>query len=107
MWGLAIASEYKYHRSNMDAIVKTKEANTRLEEENKRLHEELEFYKSISNFPNSLVSNMFVKIKDGKNVWIDRQNILSDKVLLNQLEKDQDVIRWLDDINVKYKDSDW
>ena len=77
-----------------------------LQEENKKLREELEFYKTISNFGNSLVGNMCVKFKDGKKIWIDRQKV--DKETLEQLEKDEDILEWLNTIQtIKYKDNDW
>jgi len=77
-----------------------------LQEENKKLKEELEFYKSISNFSNSLVGNMCVKIKDGKKVWIDRQKI--DKQTLETLDKDEQILAWLDEIQgLRYRDNDW
>tara|TARA_B100000780_G_scaffold272686_1_gene235231 strand:+ start:1406 stop:1687 length:282 start_codon:yes stop_codon:yes gene_type:complete len=77
-----------------------------LQEENKKLREELEFYKTISNFGNSLVGNMCVKFKDGIKIWIDRQKVT--KETLDQLEKDEDILEWLDTIQtIRYKDNDW
>ena len=77
-----------------------------LEEENKKLKEEIEFYKSISNFTSSLVGNMIVKIKDGKKVWIDRLRV--DKKTLQELEPDEDILEWLDEIQgLRYRDNDW
>lgn len=77
-----------------------------LEEENKKLKEEIEFYKSISNFTSSLVGNMIVKIKDGKKVWIDRLRV--DKKTLQELEPDEDILAWLDEIQgLRYRDNDW
>lgn len=77
-----------------------------LEEENKKLKEEIEFYKSISNFTSSLVGNMIVKIKDGKKVWIDRLRV--DKKTLQELEPDEDILEWLDNIQgLRYRDNDW
>ena len=77
-----------------------------LQEENKKLKEELDFYKTISNFGNSLVGNMCVKFKDGKKIWIDRQKVT--KETLDQLEKDEDILEWLNTIQtIRYKDNDW
>lgn len=77
-----------------------------LEEENKKLKEEIEFYKSISNFTSSLVGNMIVKIKDGKKIWIDRLKV--DKKTLQELEPDEDILAWLDEIQeLRYRDNDW
>lgn len=77
-----------------------------LQEENKKLKEEIDFYKSISNFTSSLVGNMIVKIKDGKKVWIDRLKV--NKETLQQLEPDEDILAWLDEIQgLRYRDNDW
>lgn len=77
-----------------------------LEEENKKLKEEIDFYKSISNFTSSLVGNMIVKIKDGKKIWIDRLKV--DKKTLQELEPDEDILAWLDEIQgLRYRDNDW
>ena len=85
----------------------SEENNKKLQEENKRLQEELTFYKSISNYPNSLVGNMFVKYIDGKKVWVDRQNISHNKELLESLDKDRDVLEWIENKNITFKDNDW
>ena len=104
MWAMAAASEFKNYK--METKKKVDESN-RLQEENKRLQEELEFYKSISNFPNALVGNMFVKYIDGKKIWVDRQNITQNTELLHQLDKDNDVSQWIEDIHIRFKDNDW
>ena len=108
MWALA-ARNFENSRSQKVKVDMTnpEENNKKLQEENKRLQEELIFYKSISNFPNSLVSNMFVKYIDGKKVWIDRQNISHNKELLHKLDVDNDVLQWIDDLNITFKDNDW
>ena len=108
MWALAAAS-FENRRSQKVKVDMTgpEEETKRLQEENKRLQEELTFYKSISNFPNSLVGNMFVKYIDGKKVWVDRQNISHNRELLHQLDTDNDVSQWIDDIDIKFKDRDW
>ena len=101
---MAAASEFK---NNKMETKKKVDENIRLQEDNTRLQEELEFYKSISNFPNALVGNMFVKYIDGKKVWVDRQNITHNPELLHQLDKDSDVSEWIDDIHIRFKDNDW
>ena len=101
MWALA-ARNFENSRSQ-----KVKVDMTNPEENNKKLQEELIFYKSISNFPNSLVGNMFVKYIDGKKVWIDRQNISHNKELLHKLDVDNDVSQWIEDLNITFKDNDW
>lgn len=99
---MAAMSQY-----NNSEIKKLKEEKEKLLGENKRLQEELEFYKSISNHSNALVGNMYVKYIDGKKVWVNRQDITQNRELLNQLDKDSDVSQWLEDINIKFKDRDW
>ena len=108
MWALA-ARNFENSRSQKVKVDMTnpEENNKKLQEENKRLQEELTFYKSISNFPNSLVGNMFVKYIDGKKVWIDRQNISHNKELLHKLDVDNDVSQWIEDLNITFKDNDW
>lgn len=104
MWAMAAASEFKNSKMEIKKII---DENNRLQEDNKKLQEELDFFKSISSFPNALVGNMFVKYIDGKKVWIDRQNITHDRELLHKLDTDNDVSQWIDDINITFKDRDW
>ena len=108
MWALA-ARNFENSRSQKVKVDMTnpEENNKKLQEENKRLQEELIFYKSISNYPNSLVGNMFVKYIDGKRVWVDRQNISHNKELLHKLDVDNDVSQWIEDLNITFKDNDW
>ena len=109
MWALA-ARNFENSRSQKVKKVdmrSSEENNKKLQEENKRLQEELTFYKSISNFHNSLVGNMFVKYIDGKKVWVDRQNISHNKELLESLDKDRDVLEWIENKNITFKDNDW
>ena len=111
MWAMAAASEFKHNKMEINKIInenkRLQEDNTRLQEDNKKLQEELEFYKNISNFPNALVGNMFVKYINGEKVWVDRLNITQDRELLHQLDKDNDVSQWINDIDIKFKDNDW
>ena len=104
MWAMAAASEFK---NNKMETKKKVDENKRLQEYNTKLQEELEFYKSISNFPNALVGNMYVKYIDGKKVWVDRQNITQNTELLHQLDKDNDVTQWIENIHIRFKDNDW
>ena len=111
MWAMAAASEYKNNKmetkKKVDENKRLQGDNTRLQGDNAKLQEELEFYKSISNFPNALVGNMYVKYIDGKKVWVDRQNITQNTELLHQLDKDNDVSQWIEDIHIRFKDNDW
>tara|TARA_B100000686_G_C16591173_1_gene863430 strand:+ start:646 stop:975 length:330 start_codon:yes stop_codon:yes gene_type:complete len=109
MWALAAARNFENRSQKVKKVDMTspEENNKKLQEENKRLQEELTFYKSISNFPNSLVGNMFVKYINGKKVWVDRQNISHNKELLHKLDVDNDVLQWIDDLNITFKDNDW
>ena len=101
---MASASEIKNNKMETKKII---DENNRLQEDNKKLQGELDFYKGISSFPNALVGNMFVKYIDGKKVWVDRQNITHNPELLHQLDKDTDVSQWIDDKYIKFKDRDW
>ena len=101
---MAAASEFKNSKMEIKKII---DENHKLQEDNKKIQEELEFFKSISSFPNSLVGNMFVKYIDGKKVWVDRQNITQNTELLHQLDKDNDVSQWIEDIHIRFKDNDW
>ena len=57
------------------------------------LEEELKFYKSIfvSHFE-SRVSNLRIKKRDGKKIWVDR---VKDFEIFKDLDKDKEVIEWL------------
>ena len=107
MWALAARNFENRSQKVKKVDMTSPEETKRLQEENKRLQEELTFYKSISNFPNSLVGNMFVKYINGKKVWVDRQNISHNKELLHKLDVDNDVLQWIDDLNITFKDNDW
>ena len=110
MWALAARTFENNQGQKVKKVEMTgpeEENNKKLQEENKRLQEELTFYKSISNFPNSLVGNMFVKYINGKKVWVDRQNISHNKELLESLDKDRDVLEWIENKNITFKDNDW
>ena len=108
MWALAARNfENRSQKVKKVDMTSPEENNKKLQEDNKRLQEELTFYKSISNFPNSLVGNMFVKYINGKKVWVDRQNISHNKELLHKLDVDNDVLQWIDDLNITFKDNDW
>ena len=72
-----------------------------LNEENKRLQNELDytkadldFYKSIfKTHRNSVVYNLYIKYKNKQRLWIDK--IRTDKYELTQLDEDEDIIEWL------------
>ena len=84
---------------------KLRDENTELKKQNEELQKEIDFLKSISEHYSSLVSNMYVKTKNGEKVWIDKQTITKKELL--ELDKDEDVVVWLKSINVKFKDNDW
>lgn len=111
MWALAASSQFESNKIEtkkiMDRNKQLELKNKLLVEENKKLAEEITFYKRISEHTNALVGNMFVKYIDGKKVWVDRQNITRNTELLHQLDKDNDVMDWIDSKNVKFNDRDW
>ena len=84
---------------------KLRDENTELKKQNEDLQKEIDFLKSISEHYGSLVSNMYVKTKHGQKVWVDRQTITKKELL--ELDKDDDVVVWLQGIDVKFKDNDW
>ena len=61
------------------------------------LKKELEFYKSLfKTHQNSVVFNLNIKKKDGKNVWVDP--IMDKREYLESLDKDKDVLSWLEPV---------
>lgn len=65
-----------------------------LNEENNKLSDELDFYKSIfKTHSNSVVYNLYIKYKDKQRLWIDKIRI--DKYELKQLDMDKDIIEWI------------
>lgn len=96
----------------LDVIMEIKSAResnntiTELQKENAELKKELEFYKSIKTHYSSLVGNMYVKLKNGEKIWVDRQKITTHQI--SQLDKDKEVLQWLEEIQtVRYNDRDW
>lgn len=56
--------------------------------------EELEFYKSIfQSHHNSVIFNLTIKKKNGKNVWVDP--IMDNREYLRTLDQDEQVKEWL------------
>ena len=111
MWALAASSQFESNKIETKKIMDRNKQlaleNKLLVEENKKLAEEITFYKRISEHTNALVGNMFVKYINGKKVWVDRQNISHNKELLHKLDVDNDVLQWIDDLNITFKDNDW
>ena len=71
--------------------------NNNLKTENDNLKTELKFYKSIFNtHNNSAVYNLYVKTINGVNVWADP--IRDTLEYLYSLDKDKQVIEWLEPI---------
>lgn len=59
--------------------------------------EELEFYKSIfKSHHNSVIFNLTIKKKNGKNVWVDP--IMDNREYLRTLDRDEQVKEWLQPI---------
>jgi|TARA_B110000046_G_C12871607_1_gene346249 hypothetical protein len=73
----------------MDSSMGTEEDKQKI----KDLEEELEFYKSILIKNNSCIFNLYIKKKDGKNVWVDKLNATRSELL--ELDSDEEVTNWL------------
>ena len=66
---------------------------TKLQKENNELKEELNLYKSIfKSHSNSAVSNLYIKKKNGKRIWIDK---IVQYWELHELDYDPEVKEWL------------
>lgn len=62
--------------------------------ENKKLKEELEFYKSLFKYRrNSCIFNLKIKKMNGENVWVDRVRDQREDFL--KLDMDEEVEEWL------------
>lgn len=67
-----------------------------LQSKNKKLKEDLDFYKSIfKTHQNSAVFNLRIKYINKERLWVDKVKIRSEYQLLNLLDKDDEVIEWL------------
>ena len=63
-------------------------------EKKNELEEELDFYKSLfQTHQSSVLFNLHIKKKDGKNVWVDP--IRDNREYLESLDRDEDVEEWL------------
>lgn len=61
------------------------------------IKEELEFYKSLfQSHNNSVIFNLHIKKKNGKNVWVDP--VMDSKEYLETLDRDKDVEEWLEPV---------
>ena len=60
------------------------------------LQKDLEFYKSlfITHF-NSAVFNLRIKTINGERLWVDKIKAYTDYKLLEQLDKDDEVLEWM------------
>jgi hypothetical protein len=68
-----------------------------VKEELEIVKEELEFYKSIfKSHHNSVIFNLTIKKKNGKNVWVDP--IMDHREYLRTLDRDEQVKEWLQPI---------
>ena len=76
--------------------------NDSMKEENKILKKELDFYKSIFNtHQNSAIFNLRIKSINGEKIWIDVLDIHYNQELLNKLDKDEEVLSWLEPIKIE------
>tara|TARA_Y100000591_G_C21788337_1_gene675110 strand:+ start:542 stop:880 length:339 start_codon:yes stop_codon:yes gene_type:complete len=112
MW--SIAAFHQNHMADKNLLISKNKhletTNQQLVDTTKQLQDELEFYKSLINSGshyNSLVGNMCIKYIKGQPYWIDMQKIKQDKTLLYSLDKDNQVLQWIKELDIKYKDSDW
>ena len=60
--------------------------------------------KQLLQFPGSMVGNMYIKKRNGENVWIDKQKVSYEDLLT--LDIDSDVTKWLRDKKITYNDYD-
>lgn len=56
--------------------------------ENKKLTEDLNFYKSIFKMRNSCLFNLSIKMKDGKQVWFDRVRTSYQELLTYDMDEE-------------------
>ena len=68
------------------------------------IEQELLFMKQLLQFPGSMVGNMYIKKRNGENVWIDKQKVSYEDLLT--LDIDSDVTKWLRDKKITYNDYD-
>lgn len=73
--------------------------------ENKKLKQEILFFNEIFKFYDSLIYNMKIKYKNGKKTWIDIQKITEKE--LKELDQDEEILKLIEERNLKYNDSDW
>ena len=78
-----------------------------LKKKYKKIKKELKFMKKIFEHQNSAIYNLKIKKINNKKIWIDKIKILSNPELLLKLDKDEEVIEWINDLNLSYKDDDW
>lgn len=77
-------------QERIDCLSKNEEELSELE----KVKKELEFYKSLfKSHHNSVVFNLSIKKKNGKNVWVDHIN--DKREYIETLDKDEEVISWL------------
>ena len=60
------------------------------------LQKDLEFYKSVfKTHLNSALFNLRIKTIKGERVWVDKIKAFTDYELLNNLDKDDEVLEWM------------
>jgi hypothetical protein len=90
----SILDYYQEFPQNIDVIEKMNEEHHLLMDENEKLKKELEFVKSIFNYPlrNNAIFNLVRLKKNGEDVWINRIQVSENE--LKELD-DCDEVRYL------------
>ena len=77
----------------IDYVRSSEQTIQRLTQTNKQLQEKIDFFNTIYDHSGSLVSQMYIKTKHGKPVWVDC--LRSSVEFLETLDKDEEVDRWI------------
>lgn len=84
-------------QERMKITTRKEENHDEVKSELELVKEELDFYKSLfKTHHNSVVFNLMIKKKDGKNVWVDP--VRDDVTYIESLDRDQDVEEWLEPV---------
>lgn len=67
----------------------------RLTQTNKQLQGKIDFFNTMYDHSGSLISQMYIKTKNGKPVWVDC--LRSSVEFLETLDKDEQVDRWINE----------
>ena len=90
-----LAISYSLQNVNLqEENLKLKKEIEELKNLNKKIDEDLQFYKSIfETHRNSVVYNLYEKYRKGERIWIDK--IRCDRLDVLELDQDEDTIEWL------------